>query len=306
MKLHHIRNVVAIVERGSLRAAARHLGLAQPVISRSLRELEEELGLTLFERSRLGMTQTKAGELFVRRAKAIQAEFQRTFDELDQYRGVDRGTIVVACSGAAMLRLLPAALQHFRRRFPDIRVKVIEGTFAMLEADIRDGLVDLYFGPVTKGEHHSALSIKPLMKNPRIVVGRRDHPLRLATTLEELVGAEWVSTPIELDIDNEVNCVFRDAGLPLPNIMMQATSCMSLVTLVTTSDLLAPLPEQWIDFINTSNLLVQIPVAGLPDAPQICSVYHTNSPLTPAAQFMNDMAEHSALEFTEANGNPIS
>ena len=71
MKLHHLRNVVAIVERGSLRAAAKHLGLAQPAMSRSVRELESELGVVLFERNKFGMTLTTVGEIFVRRAKAM-------------------------------------------------------------------------------------------------------------------------------------------------------------------------------------------------------------------------------------------
>lgn len=301
MKLHHFRNVIAVVERGSLRAAARSLGLAQPVISRSIKELEEELGVTLFERGRLGMTQTKAGELFVRRAKAIQAEYQRTLDELEQHRGNDRGSIVVACSGAAMLGLLPLTLQRFRHRLPGVQVKVIEGTFPMLEADIRDGLIDLYFGPVSKGQHTN-LSIKPLMQNRRIIVGRREHPLRHATTLEELVGAEWVTTPVAVDIDDEVNSVFKLAGLPKANIVMQATSGMAVTTIVSTSDLLAPLPEHWLGYIKTTNLLVRIPVKGIPDAPQICSVYHTESPLTPAGQFFNDMAEQTALDYQREHG----
>jgi LysR family transcriptional regulator, regulator of abg operon len=61
MKLHHLRNVVAVVERGSLRAGAKHLGLAQPAVSRSIKELEQELGLVLFERNKFGMTLTAPG-----------------------------------------------------------------------------------------------------------------------------------------------------------------------------------------------------------------------------------------------------
>jgi hypothetical protein len=65
----------------------------------------------------------------------------------------------------------------------------------MLECDLRDGLIDLHYGPVTGEEHYPSLSIEPLMENRRIIGARKQHPLRLATTLEELVGAEWVTTP---------------------------------------------------------------------------------------------------------------
>ncbi|HTP81621.1 MAG TPA: LysR family transcriptional regulator, partial [Alphaproteobacteria bacterium] len=58
MKLSQVRDVVAVAERGSLRAAARHLGAAQPALSRSIHELERELGVPLFERRARGMVLT--------------------------------------------------------------------------------------------------------------------------------------------------------------------------------------------------------------------------------------------------------
>ena len=71
MTLNQIRNVVAIAERGSLRSAARALGVTQPAVTRSIRELEHELGVTLFERKATGMALTSLGDAFVRRASGI-------------------------------------------------------------------------------------------------------------------------------------------------------------------------------------------------------------------------------------------
>ena len=242
MKLHHLRNVVAIVERGSLRAAAKHLGLAQPAISRSVKELEQELGVILFERNRFGMTLTGAGDVFLRRAKGIQVELQRTLDEIEQFKGADRGSITLACSGATLLSLLPAIISRFHRRYPDIRLNVVEGTFPRLERDIRDGLIDLYYGPVGTGMNDPALTIDILFENARIIVGRKAHALQFATSLKELVGAAWVTTPVMADGDNEVNSVFKAAGLPMPLIRMHASSGMAVTAIVATSNLLAPLP----------------------------------------------------------------
>ncbi len=294
MKLHHLRNVVAIVERGSLRAAAKHLGLAQPAISRSIRELEQELGVVLFERNKFGMTLTAAGEIFVRRARGMQAEMERTLDEIEQFKGADRGSIAVAFSGATLLALLPAIISRFHERFPNTRLKIVERTLPMVETELRDGLVDLYYGPVGDGFKDPALTVALLFENRRIIVGRRDHPLRFAHTLEELAGAGWVTTPIAIDTDNEVNCVFAAAGLPPPRIVMQAASGMSVTVVVATSDLLAPLPQQWIEFINVTKLLVRIPVREVPGAMRICVVHRANLPLTPAAEHLNDLAVRAA------------
>ncbi len=294
MKLHHLRNVVAIVERGSLRAAAKSLGLAQPAMSRSIRELEHELGVTLFERNKFGMILTPAGDIFVRRARGMQAEMERTLDEIEQFKGADRGSIAVAFSGATLLSLLPAIGDRFHRRFPNIRLKIVERTLPMVETELRDGLVDLYYGPVMPSFADPALTVTLLFENRRIIVGRRDHPLRSATTLQELQGARWVTTPIAIDTDNEVNCVFRDAGMPPPRITMQASSGMCVAVIVATSDLLAPLPQQWIDFINATGILIRIPVRNLPDAMRVCAVRRAGLPLTPAAQYLDDLATRAA------------
>src|ERR1700722_17466765 len=77
MKLAQLRYVAAIADQGSLRAAARHLGVAQPAFSRSIAELERELGAALFERRARGMIATPLGQDFVRRAHAILNDVRR-------------------------------------------------------------------------------------------------------------------------------------------------------------------------------------------------------------------------------------
>ena len=182
----------------------------------------------------------------------------------------------------------------FRRRFPNIRLKVIEGTFPVLETDIRDGIIDLYYGAVSKGAADPALVVDLLFDNGRIIVARPGHPLGNATTLEELVGASWVTAPVAIDSDSEVNSVFENAGFPAPHIAMQASTCMSLLTIIISSDLLAPLPQQWIDFINTTHLIERIPIKDVPNAPRICAVRRANFPLTPATEYLNDLALRAA------------
>src|SRR5580704_8556061 len=114
MKLTQLRNVAAIAERGSLRAAARHLSLAQPALSRSVQELERELGAPLFERRSRGMVVTPLGRAFLRRANAILNDVHRARDEFEQLRGNAVGAATIGLSIAAHLLLLPNALRPFR------------------------------------------------------------------------------------------------------------------------------------------------------------------------------------------------
>src|SRR5262249_38064750 len=101
MKLTQLRHATAITERGSLRAAARHLGVAQPAFSRSIAELERELGAPLFERRAKGMVATSLGKAFVQRAAAILNDVRRAQDEFEQLRGNAVGSVSIGLSIAA-------------------------------------------------------------------------------------------------------------------------------------------------------------------------------------------------------------
>src|SRR5471032_2115576 len=138
MKLTQLGYVAAIAERGSLRAAARHLGVAQPAFSRSIAE---------FERRAKGMVATPLGQAFVRRATAILNDVRRAQDEFEQLRGNAVGSVTIGLSIAAHLRLLPKSLQSFRNRHPKIRLHIIEGFYPTLSPGIQDGTVDFYIGP---------------------------------------------------------------------------------------------------------------------------------------------------------------
>ncbi|MBP7335703.1 LysR family transcriptional regulator [Niveispirillum sp.] len=294
MKLSHLRNVVAIVERGSLRAAAKHLGLAQPAMSRSIRELEQELGVVLFERNKFGMAPTPAGEVFLRRARSVQADLQRGLDEIAQFKGDDLGKLTVAFSTAGLVVMLPRILRPFRKRFPKVRVKVLESSMPAIEADMRDGLVDMYYGPVPQDFTDSSLVVDQLFDNPRIVVARPGHPLRAATSLHELAHESWVTSHMTMYSDGEVLSIFEAAGLPPPHIAMEAGSGMSLISIVKSSDLLAPLSAQWLDFLDESGVLARLPIRNIANAPPICAVRRAAMPLTPAAEYWNDLAGRCA------------
>jgi DNA-binding transcriptional LysR family regulator len=182
MKLHHFRDLVAIADHGSLRAAARHLGTAQPTLTRSLFELERELGAPLFERRSRGMVATPLGQAFVRRATRILNDIRRAKDEFEQLRDNAVGSVAIGLSIAAHLWLLPKVLQPFRQRYPKVLLHIIEGFYPTLEFGIQDGSVDLYIGP------DPGLTLPPILHKEVLLAGRRavlcraHHPLRPPTT----------------------------------------------------------------------------------------------------------------------------
>lgn len=289
MKFNQLRDVVAIAERGSLRAAARHLEIAQPALTRSVHELERELGVPLFERRARGMILTPMGEAFVRRANAVMTELRRARDEVEQLHGGTHGRVVAGLSLAAHVELLPPALKPFRARYPHVQLHLIEGWYPTLEAGLKDGSIDFYIGP--KHEHSPAPELiqEHLFDNTRIVIGRRGHPLARARSLSQLVDAEWATTSVTFKAEEELRELFERNGLPPPRLALRSQSAVTLIVAMSNTDLLTMVPIQWTKFTAVNQALVSIPLREIFPAPAIVLVRRAGLPLTPAAEFLLDL-----------------
>jgi len=295
MKLAQLRHVITVARFGGLRRAARHLGIAQPAITKSIRDLEHELGATLFERSARGMVATPIGEAFIRRCVAAQLELERAQAEVQQLKGIGAGTVSIALSTAPHVSMLPRVLGPFQRKYPDVRLRITEGLFPVVEADIRSGAIDFYVGPLPEDKLGGEYQSEKLFDNQRVVLGRRDHPLGHATSLKDLVGARWVATSVTINSEAELFPLFEQHGLPNPIITIYAQSALSMITVAASSDVLAMLPRQWLAFSQASGLLTHIPIREQISAPAICMVSRTNLPLTPVAEYLSDLFRRAAL-----------
>lgn len=288
MKLNHLRNVVAVAARGSLRGAARSLGLSQPAISRSIAEIEHELGTPLFERRSRGTVLTEAGEAFVRRANAILAEAKRAKEEVAQIKGGKGGNVTAGLSIAAHIAMLPQALDPFRRRFPQVRLRLIEGLYPTLEKQLIDGSMDFWIGPMPSQPISAELRAERLFQGARVIMARKGHRLAGAKSLKELTDAEWIMTSITHLAEEEMDEMFAHYRLPPPKIAVQSQSALTLMTVLSCSDLLAMVPRHWADFAARQGQLVPIEVKERLPAPAVVLIRRASLSLTPAAQCLVD------------------
>lgn len=302
MKLHHLHAVVAIAEHGSLRAAARQLGVAQPALTRGLLELERELGAPLFERRSKGMTVTRLGDVFVHRAIKILNDIRKAQDEFGQLSGTPAGSVAIGLSVVGHLLLLPKVLRPFRRKFPKVHLHVMEGVYPTLEHGLHDGSVDFYVGPDPGLSLPLTLNKETLFPGRRGVLCRSGHPLANATSLKELVNQEWITTSITPMAEAEIGDLFKLHGLPEPLLAIRCQSSLALLTCLANSDLLAMAPAQWTDSPLGSRVLTTIKVREELTAPSIIVVKRSEVPLTPAAAFLLDLVKRAA-GYLNANTN---
>jgi DNA-binding transcriptional LysR family regulator len=304
LKLTQLRDVIAAAEFGSLRAAARHLGIAQPAISRSIREIENELGVTLFERRQQGIRVTGAGQAFIRRAQLVQSELRRAQEEINQLKGELAGCVSVAMSSASTFAMMPSAVRSFRSAYPKAVVKFTESFFQEAELRLLSGQVDFFVGPYAERGGHSQFVSEKLYDQVRVVIARKGHPLSRVSSLGGLVDAEWVKQTISdraSEADFELS--FEKRGLPVPRIVMQTTSATSTLLAVANSDLLTIVPITILGAPISSELFEVLPLETPLSAPPISLVRRADLPLTPLAEYLSDMVRRVGVQQANASRN---
>ncbi len=263
-------------------------------MTRSIQELEKELGAVLFERRAKGVQLTSMGEVFLRRAKAVRSEFQRAQDEIEQLQGATRGHIRMCLSSVSHMALLPNAMGPFRQAFPNVTLDLFDAVLPRVELELIGGTMDFYIGPIL-GEVSGELTVEKLFDNKRVILGRKGHPLSSARSLHDLVDAEWVSTSVTHRAEDELSPLFKQHGLPAPRLVVQGHSALTFFFVVAHSDLLTMLPQQWAQVPLFKGFLQPIDVQESLAAPPICIVRRTGLPLTPAAEYFCDMIRRAAM-----------
>lgn len=289
MKLHQLEAAVAIAKQGSLRAASRQLSTAQPALTRSIAELERELGAAIFERRARGMVPTVVGTAFIRRAEAILNEARRAVEEVEQINGGVSGSLTVCLSISAHLLLLPAANGAFGRRYPKVQLNVVEGMFHEQESELRNGGLDFYVGPRPEQKLSSDLEEEILFENARAIICRKGHPLAGATSLADLVNADWMAITSTKEGAEEFSGLFSRHALPQPPVRLRGRSALTLITALKENDLLALVPVQWLAFDLMKDVLQAIDIDEPLPAPPIVAIRRRELPLTPAATHLLDL-----------------
>lgn len=139
------RYFMAVAEAGSVRAASRNLNVAASAISRQLIQLEDQLGVALFDRSGRGLALAPAGDILLRGLRAAAHGHDNTLDELDALKGLKRGLLRVATVESLSVSTLPDMLLEFARQFPGIEVAVTVAGSDAVTALVRDMQADLGF-----------------------------------------------------------------------------------------------------------------------------------------------------------------
>lgn len=145
VRLRHLHYFVAVAEAGSIRKASRALGIAQSSISRRIRDMEDELGASLFHRNQNGVALTDAGRRFLPRARTALRQIAVGVHEVAAAGAVSAGQIRIGIFSSLASGFLPNLLRAYHERYPDIAIQLQDANPAEHIEAVRRLRVDLAF-----------------------------------------------------------------------------------------------------------------------------------------------------------------
>jgi DNA-binding transcriptional LysR family regulator len=170
MELRHLRYFTAVVQWKGYREASRRLHVAQPAISRTITDLEEELGLKLFSRAKRVAQLTPEGELFYGEAMRTLAQAESAIDTAKRAAKGEIGKLSIGFIGSATYTFLPELVRTFKAQHPVIKLALQELTPLQQEAAFDKGLIDIGFTRTLTAEQSKVFSSRHLYDDPMMAV----------------------------------------------------------------------------------------------------------------------------------------
>ncbi|MCX5590723.1 LysR family transcriptional regulator [Alcaligenes endophyticus] len=210
-----LRGFVALAHERHFTRAAERCHMTQPAFSALIRQIEQELGLRLFERSTRHVDLTPEGQQFLVGAERLLADFEQLREHMEDYAHLRQGRVAVAALPSLAAGWLPQCLAHYHRLYPGVRLELRDALLEPCLDMVRHGQVD--FGVAALGADMSGLDKDFLYAERFFVVCSEDHVLaaQKALRLEQLVGYPH----IQLARSSSVRQALERVSEPVPPLL---------------------------------------------------------------------------------------
>lgn len=295
MRIAHVQTMLALVESGSIRAAAELVGKTQSTLTKQLQQMEEELGLSLFQRNSKGIAPTKVGLSLLARARSIDAEFKRFEQEASHLRGEQTGILRISVAPLVAVKVLARSLTRFHAKFPDIDVAISSNLFGDALKALREGVQDIIIGPHAAESNLGDLVSEKLFSTEMVLITSRKAKHAGATSLSELLDCPWAmmgdrtGQPRRRFLDQ-----FSRLNLEPPRIRWASESRSGLLAVIEEMDAVCSYPARLLEETPSRGNIIQIPIKEKLDPLTINMVMRAGQSLTPAGEEFANCVRHRA------------
>ncbi|HVR51243.1 MAG TPA: LysR family transcriptional regulator [Pseudorhodoferax sp.] len=243
MKNHQLRALVAVVDHGSFRGAARVLSLSQTALTKALHELERDLGTVLLERGPQGVRPTPMGAELLPRARLILSEIDEARRSVRHLLGQEHPRVTVAATPAFSALCLSDALARFHVRYPLAQLSLRDAFLSQTLPMLREGSVDLAITALMPEILGSDLSFEPLGEIEISLAGQRGRQGPGPHGLSALMERPWLLDSAAAGISAVVRRWIAGHGVQAPARTVECTSSMASMVLSMQTDAVAPVPR---------------------------------------------------------------
>ena len=280
-----VRAFVALTEQHHMPSVAESLGITQPAVCVAVRQLEDAVGVPLFERTARGMMPTLAGKALALRLKRAQAELRHAVAEIASLAGVTQGIVSVGALPLGRTRLLPESIAGVVARYPGLRIETMEGSFESLAASLRAGDLDFILGALRPANYASDFVGDSLADDELAIVARRRHPWsgRRRLSGRDLAHARWVLPRANTPNRKLFERALAARGLTPPDVAVETSDLAMLRGVLVNSDLLTAISPRQLAYELRSKLLTVLPFPLVDTRRVIGITRHADSLASPGA-----------------------
>ncbi|WP_110710111.1 LysR family transcriptional regulator [Salinicola sp. CR57] len=246
LRLKHLQLLIALDDHRSLHKAAKVTFISQPGATKSLREIEDALGMQLFERMTKGIEPNDAGACVIRYARLVYSDLAHMREEIVGLMQGYGGYIAVGTIMGAVPSLT-YAIQKLRAIQPTVSIEIVEDTSSKLMSLLSQGRIDLAIGRESMGQRLAAYDSIELSEEPLAVIANKQHPLSGIRNLhlQDLSDVAWIAYPSNMPMRQSLEHAINEAGLEAIRHPIETSSTFStLMLLQQDPSLVAVVPQE--------------------------------------------------------------
>ncbi|QVW26400.1 transcriptional regulator CynR [Pseudomonas hormoni] len=259
MLLRHLRYLLAVADHGVFTRAAEALHVSQPTLSQQIRQLEETLGVSLFDRTSRTVKPTDAGEAYIECARRVLVELEAGKRALHDVKDLSRGALRLAMTPTFMAYLVGPLVRDHVARYPNIHLQIFELSMSDIEAGLLDDSLDIAiaFDEVRNADIET---IPAFTETLGVMVGR-NHPLyesRVALTAEAVAQLEFALLAQDFVTRTRIDEYFARERIT-PKVVIEVSSVSTLLEVIRHAAIATILPEA---IATQERVLHRIPLQG--------------------------------------------
>jgi DNA-binding transcriptional LysR family regulator len=293
MDVRQLRNVLAIFEKGSIGKAADVLRVSQPALTKSLRRLEEELQVKLFERTARGMTPTVYGECLRAHAQAVTTGIQHLRDNLRSLKSGLSGIVEVGAPPIVAPEVFSSAISELTKERPNVLVRLMTDLSPALLQQVQEGRLD-FAVTFTADEAAPPGCLRRALFNDRLVIAARTkHPITKSShvSVRESAKYSWILPHQDNLHRHRLQLAFEAEGIPLPRAVMECNSMQFVKAVVQATDCIALVSKMSVNADENNGLIRTVELNSEFMTRQIGLTWHEDRGLSTAAERLMRIVE---------------